>query len=151
MVNDHRVNHKQRQGVARTRWTSEQYDRYNDPLVDIELAAADTGRRPEPLVRVTLTHQTARQIMVALGINSTRYGREVRQFLTGLNIMLIGMVAGPEPSTPHGPGHGCRTCRILKPIHPGSACCNACFWENPEQYIEFPTVCEHRLEALNVD
>lgn len=112
--------------------------KWDGPGVRIDLG-------PDRSVQLTLSNLAGRRLLLALGMGNRSHGPEVQTICDGLGTLLIGVAAGPEPNTPHGPGHDCSSCRVLRPLHPGSICCNACFWLAPEQYVEFPTVCPHRM------
>jgi hypothetical protein len=65
-------------------------------------------------VRITMSNLGARRLMLGLGVNTDRYGPEVRQLLDQLAINLLGVQrgrSGLESSTPHRRGHpGCQLC-----------------------------------------
>lgn len=127
---------------ARRTWKTEEYtarrDRGGIPTVTVDVD--ELGN-----VQLTLGNLAARRLLLALGMNGRRHGPEVKAITDGLSILLTGYTSGEETAHPHGPGHDCPNCRLLRPLHPGSACCNRCFWETPEQFMQFPTQCPHRL------
>lgn len=109
------------------------------------LVTVDLDGCSPPNVQLTLENLAARRLLLALGMNGRRHGPEVKAITDGLAVLLIGYTSGEETAHPHGPGHACPNCRLLRPLHPGSVCCNTCFWETPEQFMEFPTQCPHRI------
>jgi len=67
---------------------------------------------PDNKVEITLTDLAARRLVLALGVNTARYGPEMKALLDGLAKLLFGIPSsGLESSHPHGPGHPCGHCR----------------------------------------
>lgn len=134
--------------ATRRHWATREYtarkDRGGIPVVQVDL-----GDGPYPNVQLTLGNLAARRLLLALGMGTRRYGPEVKAVCDGLATLLVGTTSGKETAHPHGPGHDCPTCRLMRPLHEGSRCCNPCFWETPEQFMDFPTICPHRAWGDN--
>lgn len=66
---------------------------------------------PSGPITVVLSDLGARRLMLALGVNTARYGPEIKALLDGLSKVLLGLPsAGFEQSHPHGPGCPCDYC-----------------------------------------
>ena len=62
-------------------------------------------------VTLELTGLAARRLILALGLNTKRYGPEVSALLAGLCKLLLGVpTEAIEQSHPHGPGCSCPHC-----------------------------------------
>lgn len=80
---------------------------FNKPGPGVQVEQLYPGDR----VEISLTDLGARRLMLALGVNTARYGPEIKALLDGLSKVLLGLPsAGFEQSHPHGPGCPCGYC-----------------------------------------
>lgn len=80
---------------------------WRDDAAGVFIVERSNGR-----VEIELTNLGARRLMLGLGVNTSRYGPEVKSLLDGLCRLLIRAPHSTlETSHPHGPRCPCLHCR----------------------------------------
>ena len=85
------------------------------PLVDVKIRRGPgvevTYDPGNDSVVLALSGLAARRLMLALGVNTKRYGPEISALLTGLTKLLVGVPSGAtEQANPHGRDCTCGHC-----------------------------------------